>query len=86
MDTNRQSGMGEDDLNHCMRPVTCEVSDTDAFVPRPRRTRSTDENGRGLFLVGKLPRRWGSRATPGGKVVWAEQDLPHISGPRSART
>ncbi|MFF4354088.1 SpoIIE family protein phosphatase [Streptomyces sp. NPDC001530] len=64
--------------------LTCEVSDTDAFAPRPRRARTTDENGRGLSLVTKLSRRWGSRSIPGGKVVWAEQDLPHTSGPRSA--
>ncbi|MGW3243200.1 SpoIIE family protein phosphatase [Streptomyces sp. NPDC001070] len=66
--------------------LTCEVSDTDSCIPRPRRARTTDENGRGLFLVTKLSRRWGSRSIPGGKVVWAEQDLPRTSGPRSART
>ncbi|SDN82726.1 ATP-binding protein, partial [Streptomyces wuyuanensis] len=36
---------------------------------------TTDENGRGLFLVSQLSRRWGSRPIPGGKVVWAEQEL-----------
>ncbi|MGW1795693.1 SpoIIE family protein phosphatase [Streptomyces sp. NPDC001984] len=66
--------------------LTCEVSDTDAFAPRPCRARTTDENGRGLFLVTKLSRRWGSRSISGGKVVWAEQDLPYVSGPRSAHT
>ncbi|MFF3462179.1 SpoIIE family protein phosphatase [Streptomyces sp. NPDC002619] len=66
--------------------LTCEVSDTDAFAPRPCRARTTDENGRGLFLVTKLSRRWGSRSISGGKVVWAEQDLPYASGPRSAHT
>ncbi|SDN82624.1 ATP-binding protein, partial [Streptomyces wuyuanensis] len=36
---------------------------------------TTDENGRGLFLVSQLSRRWGSRPIPGGKVVWAEESL-----------
>ncbi|MEU9449729.1 SpoIIE family protein phosphatase [Streptomyces sp. NPDC048277] len=60
--------------------LTCEVSDTDTLTPRPRRARVTDESGRGLFLVANLSRRWGSRSTPDGKVVWAEQDLPRASG------
>ncbi|WP_406261582.1 SpoIIE family protein phosphatase [Actinacidiphila glaucinigra] len=55
--------------------LTCEVSDTDVCVPRLRSARATDENGRGLFLVGQLSRRWGSRSADGGKVVWAELDL-----------
>ncbi|MFD7480671.1 SpoIIE family protein phosphatase [Streptomyces sp. NPDC059837] len=64
--------------------LTCEVSDTSPCTPRPLRARTTDENGRGLYLVTNLSRRWGCRPIPGGKVVWAEQDLPHTSGPRSA--
>ncbi|MFD4264045.1 GAF domain-containing protein, partial [Streptomyces sp. NPDC058534] len=36
----------------------------------------SDESGRGLQLINMLCRRWGSCRTPGGKVVWAEQDLP----------
>ncbi|MPY31253.1 SpoIIE family protein phosphatase [Streptomyces adustus] len=56
--------------------LTCEVSDTDSCAPRTRLARTTDEHGRGLFLVAKLSRRWGCRSAPGGKVVWAEQDLP----------
>ncbi|WP_328891712.1 SpoIIE family protein phosphatase [Streptomyces sp. NBC_00316] len=65
--------------------LTCEVSDTGPCIPRLRRARTTDENGRGLFLITNLSRRWGSRSIPGGKVVWAEQDLPRTAGPRSAR-
>ncbi|MGW3248504.1 ATP-binding protein, partial [Streptomyces sp. NPDC001070] len=42
----------------------------------------TDENGRGLFLVAQLSRRWGSRSASGGKVVWAEEDL--VSSPTPA--
>jgi PAS domain S-box-containing protein len=55
--------------------LTCEVSDADSCVPRPRTAHTTDESGRGLFLVSQLSRRWGSRLVPDGKVVWAEQEL-----------
>ncbi|MET8964190.1 SpoIIE family protein phosphatase [Streptomyces sp. NPDC004074] len=64
------------------RVLTCEVSDTAAFIPRQRRARTTDENGHGLSLVTNLSRRWGARSTSDGKVVWAEQDLPHTSARR----
>ncbi|MFF3563670.1 SpoIIE family protein phosphatase [Streptomyces sp. NPDC002574] len=60
--------------------LTCEVSDDDAFSPHLRRARTADENGRGLFLVAELSRRWGYRLIPEGKVVWAEQDLPSARG------
>ncbi|MGW3731018.1 SpoIIE family protein phosphatase, partial [Streptomyces sp. NPDC000851] len=56
--------------------LTCEVSDTNTGSPRPRHPRPLDDNGRGLFLVAQLSRRWGSRSAADGKVVWAEQDLP----------
>ena len=55
--------------------LTCEVSDTNTSHPRPRHPRTLDENGRGLFLVAQLSRRWGSRSVTDGKVVWAEQAL-----------
>jgi anti-sigma regulatory factor (Ser/Thr protein kinase) len=55
--------------------LTCEVFDTDANSPRLRHARAIDENGRGLFLVTQLSRRWGTRPASGGKVIWAEQDL-----------
>ncbi|MFF1604750.1 SpoIIE family protein phosphatase [Streptomyces mirabilis] len=56
--------------------LTCEVSDSNTSHPRPRQPHTIDENGRGLFLVAQLSRRWGSRSATDGKVVWAEQDLP----------
>ena len=56
--------------------LTCEVSDSNTSHPRPRQPHIIGENGRGLFLVAQLSRRWGSRSAPAGKVVWAEQDLP----------
>ncbi|WP_329166101.1 SpoIIE family protein phosphatase [Streptomyces sp. NBC_01717] len=58
------------------RLLTCEVSDVGKSFPRLRHTCSSDETGRGILLVSQLSRRWGSRLTTGGKVVWAEQDLP----------
>jgi Anti-sigma regulatory factor (Ser/Thr protein kinase) len=56
--------------------LTCEVSDSNTSHPHPRQPHIIDENGRGLFLVAQLSRRWGSRTATDGKVVWAEQDLP----------
>jgi anti-sigma regulatory factor (Ser/Thr protein kinase) len=59
--------------------LTCEVFDTDANFPRLRDARVIDENGRGLFLVTQLSRRWGARSESGGKVIWADLDSapPH---------
>ncbi|KUL31074.1 SpoIIE family protein phosphatase [Streptomyces regalis] len=58
------------------RALICEVSDGSSTSPRLRRARSTDEGGRGLFLVAQLTERWGTRYTPDGKVIWTEQPLP----------
>ncbi|WP_351229682.1 SpoIIE family protein phosphatase [Streptomyces sp. NPDC002133] len=55
--------------------LTCEVSDTSDSHPRLRHPRTTDENGRGLHLVSKLSRRWGTRCTQDGKLIWSEQQL-----------
>ncbi|MEH0575517.1 SpoIIE family protein phosphatase [Streptomyces sp. B21-108] len=62
--------------------LICEVSDASNTSPRMGHARTTDEGGRGLFLVAQLTRRWGTRYTPAGKIIWAEQDLP---GPLSHR-
>ncbi len=48
--------------------LTCEVSDSNTSHPRPRQPHTIDENGRGLFLVAQLSRRWGSRSATDGKV------------------
>ncbi|WP_063737205.1 SpoIIE family protein phosphatase [Streptomyces sp. RTd22] len=56
--------------------LICEVADTSSTSPRLRHARTTDEGGRGLFLVAQMTRRWGTRYTEGGKLIWAEQDLP----------
>ncbi|MDW4909722.1 SpoIIE family protein phosphatase [Streptomyces sp. ADMS] len=56
--------------------LICEVSDASNTSPRMGHARTTDEGGRGLFLVAQLTRRWGTRYTQAGKIIWAEQDLP----------
>ncbi|MFD0258893.1 SpoIIE family protein phosphatase [Kitasatospora indigofera] len=56
--------------------LICEVSDGTSTSPRLRHARTTDEGGRGLFLVAQLCRRWGTRYTDTGKIIWAEQNLP----------
>ncbi|MFF9567366.1 SpoIIE family protein phosphatase [Streptomyces sp. NPDC014685] len=60
--------------------LICEVSDTSSTSPRLRHARTTDEGGRGLFLVAQLTHRWGTRYTPEGKVIWTEQEIPPPGG------
>ncbi|KUL22710.1 SpoIIE family protein phosphatase [Streptomyces regalis] len=57
------------------RTLVCEVSDTSNTAPHLRRAASTDEGGRGLFLVAQLAESWGTRYTSEGKVIWAECGL-----------
>ncbi|MET9395456.1 SpoIIE family protein phosphatase [Streptomyces sp. NPDC006624] len=57
------------------RTLICEVSDGSSTSPRLRRAETTDEGGRGLFLVAQFALRWGTRYTSRGKVIWAEQIL-----------
>ncbi|MDI2129010.1 SpoIIE family protein phosphatase [Yinghuangia seranimata] len=54
------------------RTLICEVSDGSSTAPHLRRAATTDEGGRGLFLVAKFATRWGTRYTLQGKVIWAE--------------
>ncbi|MEV0599003.1 SpoIIE family protein phosphatase [Streptomyces sp. NPDC050315] len=61
------------------RCLICEVADSSSTAPHLRRATSTDEGGRGLFLVAHLSQRWGTRYTPGGKVIWTEQQLSGAS-------
>ncbi|MFF3941876.1 SpoIIE family protein phosphatase [Streptomyces phaeofaciens] len=58
------------------RSLICEVSDGSSVAPHLRRAAGMDEGGRGLFLVAQFADRWGTRYTPGGKVIWTEQHLP----------
>jgi PAS domain S-box-containing protein len=58
------------------RTLICEVSDGSSTAPHLRRARALDEGGRGLLLVSQVTQRWGTRQTPLGKTIWAEQALP----------
>ncbi|MGW0734898.1 SpoIIE family protein phosphatase [Streptomyces sp. NPDC002851] len=56
--------------------LICEVADGSSTSPHLRRAKTTDEGGRGLFLVAQCAQRWGTRYTARGKVIWTEQ-FPH---------
>ncbi len=58
------------------RSLICEVSDASSTSPRMRHARTTDEGGRGLLIVAQLARRWGTRYTTTGKIIWTEQAVP----------
>ncbi|MFI2762709.1 SpoIIE family protein phosphatase [Streptomyces echinatus] len=58
------------------RTLVCEVADGSSTSPHLRYAATTDEGGRGLFLVSQLAERWGTRYTPHGKVIWAELTVP----------
>ncbi|MGW7267097.1 SpoIIE family protein phosphatase [Streptomyces sp. NPDC054842] len=62
-------------LLHDRDSLICEVADGTSTSPHLRRAASTDEGGRGLFLVAQMSRRWGTRYTDRGKIIWAEQAL-----------
>jgi hypothetical protein len=34
-----------------------------------------------MHLINELAYRWGSRATPEGKLVWLELEIPMVPGP-----
>ncbi|MFD0066322.1 SpoIIE family protein phosphatase [Streptomyces sp. NPDC056690] len=65
------------------RNLICEVSDGSSTAPHLRRAATTDEGGRGLFLVAHYAERWGTRYSPRGKVIWAELS-PHAAEPEPA--
>ncbi|WP_031479821.1 SpoIIE family protein phosphatase [Streptomyces bicolor] len=60
--------------------LICEVSDTSSTSPHLRQASSTDEGGRGLFLVAQLSERWGTRYGRNRKTIWAEQPLTAHQG------
>ncbi|KOV51062.1 histidine kinase [Streptomyces sp. AS58] len=62
------------------RTLICEVSDGSCTSPHLRYAATTDEGGRGLFLVSQTSERWGTRYTARGKVIWAEYALPTPGG------
>lgn len=55
--------------------LICEVSDFSSTSPHLRRAATTDEGGRGLFLVAQYTQRWGTRYLARGKIIWTEQSL-----------
>ncbi|MFD5063704.1 SpoIIE family protein phosphatase [Streptomyces sp. NPDC058394] len=57
------------------RALICEVFDGSSTSPHIRRANTTDEGGRGLFLVAECSQSWGVRYTDQGKIIWAEQEL-----------
>ncbi|MDQ0791132.1 SpoIIE family protein phosphatase/ATP-binding protein [Streptomyces sp. B3I8] len=57
------------------RSLICEVFDASGTSPHLRYAATTDEGGRGLFLVAQVATRWGTRYVREGKVIWAEQAL-----------
>ncbi|MFB7183022.1 SpoIIE family protein phosphatase [Streptomyces sp. NPDC056257] len=64
------------------RSLICEVSDGSSTSPHLRYAATTDEGGRGLFLVAQYAERWGTRYTDRGKVIWAELPLTGGEEPR----
>ncbi|MFC9238310.1 SpoIIE family protein phosphatase [Streptomyces decoyicus] len=66
------------------RTLICEVSDAGSTAPHLRHAATTDEGGRGLFLVAQLAQAWGTRYTAGGKVIWAECALEAPAGKTDA--
>ena len=62
-------------LRRSANRIVVEVFDREPAMPRPRIADADAESGRGLFLVRRVAARWGARAVPGGKAVWAEFDL-----------
>ncbi|MFD0502499.1 ATP-binding protein [Streptomyces chiangmaiensis] len=55
--------------------MICEVSDGSNTAPHLRRAQAFDEDGRGLFIVAQLAKRWGTKQGPDGKTIWAELAL-----------
>ena len=62
------------------RALIREVSDGSSASPPLRRATTTDEGGRGLFLVAGFAERRGTRYTADGKVIRTEQPLPAGDG------
>ncbi|MFM9373360.1 SpoIIE family protein phosphatase [Streptomyces sp. Da 82-17] len=62
-------------LLHDGASLICEVADGSSTSPHLRRAATTDEGGRGLFLVAQFAERWGTRYTARGKVIWTEQPV-----------
>ncbi|MFB7353788.1 SpoIIE family protein phosphatase [Streptomyces gardneri] len=67
------------------RTLICEVSDGSSTSPHLRHATTTDEGGRGLYLVAQYAERWGTRYGRRGKTIWAELRVEDMdAGPMSA--
>lgn len=53
--------------------LICEVYDNSSTAPHLRRAATTDEGGRGLYLISQFAQHWGVRYTARGKIIWTEQ-------------
>lgn len=56
--------------------LLCEVTDDSPHLPALREAAAADEYGRGLRVVSRLAREWGTSRGTNGKTVWFEQSLP----------
>ena len=68
--------MVPDSTTDRLLPALVEIVGSDNVLRPAPAQYLTDETGRGLELVSLLATRWGARAAPEGKIVWAEIDLP----------
>ncbi|WP_405905842.1 MULTISPECIES: SpoIIE family protein phosphatase [unclassified Streptomyces] len=65
--------------------LLCEVDDDDHTLPTLLSAGPEDEFGRGLRVVSRLAREWGTSRTSAGKTVWFELTLPRRSSGPSSR-
>jgi anti-sigma regulatory factor (Ser/Thr protein kinase) len=71
-------------LMYAAGTLRLEVRDEDPLnLPTVKAPTSCAEDGRGLFLVEELSRRWGTRVTDNGKAVWSELEVARHGGPQS---
>ncbi|MFE0626209.1 ATP-binding protein [Streptomyces sp. NPDC058864] len=61
--------------------LNCEVFDPGHGRPLPHSPTASDEHRRGLFLVSRLSRAWGSRHLPDGKLMCVDRELTPSPGP-----
>jgi anti-sigma regulatory factor (Ser/Thr protein kinase) len=57
------------------KELICEVADHSNTQPRLVRAATTDEGGRGLYIVAQCTSRWGCRYGEKGKTIWTELPL-----------
>jgi serine phosphatase RsbU (regulator of sigma subunit) len=74
-------------IRYATRPITvrllrtetsllCEVTDDDHNPPVLCEPTAGNESGRGIYLVSRFARRWGTSLSPTGKSVWCEVAIP----------